>query len=89
MLLTANTDTDIFYMSVYYYMRASQVAPMAKNPPTSAGDERDSGLIPGLGRLGRSSGEGYGNPLQYSSLENPMDRAAWRAIVHRVTKSRT
>ena len=39
--------------------------------------------------LGRSPGEGNGNPLQYSFLENPMDRAAWRATVHRVTKSRT
>ena len=46
----------------------------------------DLGLIPGSGR---SPGEGNGNPLQYSSLENSMDRGAWRAIVHGVTKSRT
>ena len=46
----------------------------------------DLGLIPGLGR---SPGEGNGNPLQYSCLENPMDRGAWRATVHRVAKSRT
>ena len=39
--------------------------------------------------LGRSPGEGHNNPLQYSCLENPMDREAWRAIVHRVTKSQT
>ena len=45
----------------------------------------DSGSIPGLGR---SSGKGNGNPLQYSCLENPMDRGAWRATVHRVAKSR-
>ena len=70
-------------------MRASQVALMVQNPPTNAGDVRDTGLIPGLGRLGRSSAEGYGNSFQYSSLENPMDRAAWRAIVHGVAKSRT
>ena len=47
---------------------------------------RDLGSIPGLGR---SPGEGHGNPLQYSCLENPMDRGAWRATVHRVSKSRT
>ena len=52
----------------------------------NAGDARDSGLIPGLGR---SPGEGHGNPLQYSFLENPMERGAWRATVHRVTKSQT
>ena len=46
----------------------------------------DVDLIP---RSGRSPGEGQGNPLQYSCLENPMDRGAWRATVHRVTKSRT
>ena len=47
---------------------------------------RDLGSIPGLGR---SHGGGLGNPLQYSCLENPMDRGAWRAIVHGITKSRT
>ena len=46
----------------------------------------DLGSIPGLGR---SSGGGHGNPLQYSCLENPMDRGAWQATVHRVTKSQT
>ena len=50
------------------------------NPPAHV---RDVGLMPGLGR---SLGEGNGNPLQYSCLGNPMDRGAWRAIVHRVTK---
>ena len=52
-----------------------------KNPPTNAGDIRDVGLIPGSGR---SSGEGHGNPLQYSYLENPLDRGAWWATVHMV-----
>ena len=66
--------------------RASQVALVVKNLPASAGDVRDSGLIPGLGR---SPGGGNGNPLQYSCLENPMDRGAWQATVHRVAKSRT
>ena len=46
----------------------------------------DPGLIPGSGR---SLGEGNGNPLQYSCLENPMDRGAWQATVHRVTKNQT
>ena len=54
-----------------------------KNPSASAGD---SGSIPGWGR---SPGGGHGNPLQYSCLENPTDRGAWRATVHRVSKSRT
>ena len=55
-----------------------------KNPPANAVDERDTGSTPGLGG---SPGEGYGNPLQYSCLENPMDREASWATVHRVTKS--
>ena len=49
-----------------------------QNSPTNAGDIRDVGWIPGLGR---SPGGGYGNPLQYSGLENPMDRGVWQAIV--------
>ena len=53
---------------------ASQVVLVVKNPPANAGDVRDTGLIPGSGR---SSGGGYGNPLWYSCLENPMDRAAY------------
>ena len=54
---------------------------MVKNLPANAGNE---GLIPGSGR---SSGEGNGNPFQYSCLENPMDRGAWWATVHGVTKA--
>ena len=56
---------------------------MIKNPPANAGDLRDTGSISGLGR---SPGEGNGNPLQYSCLENPMDRGAWWAIIHGVTQ---
>ena len=56
---------------------------MVKNPPANAGDARDVGSIPGLGR---SSGEGNGNPFQYSRLENPMDRGAWQVAVRGVTK---
>ena len=58
------------------------MALVVKNPPAGAGDIRDTGLILGLGR---STGEGHGNPLQYSCLENPMDRGAWQAIVCKVT----
>ena len=57
-----------------------------KNPPANAGDIRDMGSIPGLGR---SPEGGHANPLQYSCLENPKDRGAWWATVHRVTKSQT
>ena len=59
---------------------------VVKNLPANAGDRRDVGLIPGWGR---SPGGGHGNPLQYSCLENPMDKRDWRATVHRVAKSRT
>ena len=59
---------------------------MIKLPPANAGDIRDAVLIPGLGR---SPGRGHGNPLQYSCLENPMDRGAWWATVHRVAKNQT
>ena len=57
---------------------------MVKNLLANAGDIRDRGLIP---RSGRSPGEGHGNPLQYSCLEKPTDGGAWRATVHRVSKS--
>ena len=59
---------------------------MEKNPPANAGDGRRHGFDLGLGR---SPGGGNGNPLQYSCLENPRDRGAWRATVHGVVKSRT
>ena len=62
------------------------VALVVKNPSANAGDIRDSGSIPGLGR---SSGGGNGNPFQYSCLENPMDRGARETEVHRVAQSRT
>ena len=59
---------------------------LVKNLPASAGDVRDPGLIP---ILGTTPGEEHGNLLQYSCLENPMDRGAWRATVHGVAKSQT
>ena len=73
---------NIIYVFIYL---ASQVTLVVKILPANAGDRRDTGSIPGLGR---SPGEGRGNPLQYSCLENSMDRGAWRAIVHRIAKSR-
>ena len=57
----------------FAFLRASQAAIMVKNLPANAGDARNSGSIP---RLGRSPQVGNGNPLQYSCLENPMDRGA-------------
>ena len=69
-----------------YLYGASQVALVVKSLLTSTGDLRDSGLIPGAGR---SPGGEHGNPLQYSCQENPVDRGAWLATVHRVAKSWT
>ena len=59
---------------------------MVKNSIANAGDLRDVGLDPGLGR---SPGEGHGYPLPYSCLENSMNRGAWESEVHRVAKGRT
>ena len=66
----------------YWIIRDSQVKLVVKYPPANAGD---AGLIP---KSVRFLGEGNGNPLQYSCLENTLDREAWRTIVHRVAKSR-
>ena len=63
-----------------------RVFPGGSDSKESAHNEGDPGSIPGLGR---SSGEGNGNPLQYSYLDSPMDRGAWRAAVHGVAKSQT
>ena len=59
---------------------------MVKNLPANAGDARDAGSIPGTGR---SPGVGNGNPLQYSCLENPMNRGAWQVTAYSVTESDT
>ena len=59
---------------LFKYKESSQVALVTKNPPANAGDVRDPGSIPGSGI---SPGEGNGNPLQYSCMENHMDRGAW------------
>ena len=65
---------------------APQAALVVKNPCASAGDKRDLGLVPGLGR---SPGGGHGKTFQYSCLENPMDRGVWWATIHKITNSRT
>ena len=77
----------IKYLSTKYKtIRPSKVALVVKNLPANAGDTRDAGPNPGSGR---SPGEGNGNTLQYSCLENPMDRGSCQAAVHGVTKSQT
>ena len=73
----------LIYLRHYW---TSQVALMVKNPPAIVGDTKDAGSIPGSGR---SFGGGHGILFQYSCLENLMDRGAWRAVDHRVAKSRT
>ena len=59
------------------------MALVVKNSSANGGGKRDPASIPGLGRF---PGEGYGNPLQYSCLKNPMDRGAWQAAIHSVFK---
>ena len=73
-------SATFFFLRLFYTSKimASQVALVVKNPPANAGDIRGLGSIPGLGR---SLGEENGNSLQYSGLENLMDRGAWRATV--------
>ena len=70
----------------YSPLRGFPGVTVVKNPPANAGDTRDAGSIPGSGR---SPGVGNGKQLQYFCLENPVDRGAWQAIVHEVTKSWT
>ena len=74
----------MFYITSTDATQASQVTLVVKNPPANAGDLRDAGLIPGSGR---SPGGDYGNPPQYSCLENSVDRGDWWATVHRISKS--
>ena len=76
----------MYIESISILYGASLVALVVKNPPAKGGDIRVTTSTPGSGR---SPGGGHGNPLQYSCLENPMDRGAWRATVHRFAKSWT
>ena len=74
------------FCNIYIEFRASQVVLVVKNPLANAGDVRDVGSISGSGQ---SHGGGHCNPLQYSCLQNPMDRGAWWATDHSITKSQT
>ena len=84
-LNTYQNSYSTIYTNTQIYKHTPQV-PVVKNLPANAGDIRDTGLIPGSER---SPGGGHGNPLQYSFLENPIDRGSWQATVHRVAQSRT
>ena len=85
--LTFNHFFKLSHKYVFiFFQTPEQVVLVVKNLPANAGDIRDMHLIPGLGR---SPGVGDGNPLQYSCLENPIDRGAWQATVGRVAKSWT
>ena len=84
---TVSLKIFIFTIEVFSAtLRASLGALVVKSWSSKAGDTRDSGSVLGSGRF---PGGGHGNPLQYSSLENPVDRGAWWAVVHRVAQSRT
>ena len=85
--ISISRQTCTYYLFFGRFLAgASQVALVVKNPPANAGDLRDVGLIP---RSGRSPGEGHGNSVQCSCLENPIDRGAWWATVYGVAKSQT
>ena len=71
---------------IYTYTWGFPAGAVVENPPVNAGDTGDVGSIPGMGR---SPGGGSGDPLQYSCLENPLDRGAWWATFHGVAKSHT
>ena len=75
----------LYILSLSIYTRTSLVAQIVKNLPVSARGIRDLSSIPGSGRF---PGEGNGNPLHYSCLENPMDGGVWWAAVHGVARSR-
>ena len=80
------THSSIRAWRIPWTEEPAQVVLVVKKLPASAGDVKDTGSVPGPER---SPGEGHGNPLQHSCLENSMDREAWLAIVHRVTESNT
>ena len=76
-------SVSISFLKLFSSSRVSQAVLVVKSPPADALDIRDEGSIPGSGK---SPGGGRGNPLQYSCLENPMDKGAWWATVHSVPK---
>ena len=77
---------EFAFLMIAISFRPTQLVLVVKSPPASTGDVRDAGLTPGLER---SPGGRYGSPLQCFCLENPMDRGAWWAVVHRVPKGWT
>ena len=82
----SNLDSSLYFIQSnisHDVLLASQVVLVVKNAPANAGDKRDSGSIPELGRF---HGEENSNPLQYSCLENPMDKGAWQGAVQGVAK---
>ena len=80
-----NFSSDSYWKS----FRVSEVALVVKNPPANAGDAGDTGDVGSIPGSGRCPRWGHGNPLQYSCLENSMDRGGWQATIHRVAKSLT
>jgi len=84
--LTQGLNPGLQHWGQMFYYLSHQGIPMVKNPPDNSGDIRDTGSIPGLGRF---PGKGHGYSLQYSCLENPMDRGAWHATVHGIAESQT
>ena len=77
---------QIYIQGLSWWLKTTQNKTEQKNLPANEGDIRSVSLIHGLGRF---PGGGNGNPLQYSCLDNPMDRGTWQATVHGVTKSQT
>ena len=83
-ILDTNYPPDARFARIVHLFSLLPAGAVVENPPANAEDTRDMGLIPGSRRF---PGRGNGNLLQYSCLENPMDRGAWQAIDHGVTKS--
>ena len=80
----ANSFLFIYYSFIIIIIGASLVAQLVKNPSANARDARDEGSIPGWGRF---PGDGNGNPLQYSCLENSVDGGGWQSTAHGVAES--
>ena len=81
--MTRTNLEDIMLNEISQSQKASQVVLVVKNPPVKAGNIRGASSIPGSGRSLRG---GRGNPLQYSCLENSLNRRTWQATVHRITE---
>ena len=86
LIITRKDNNSNYFFIEYWNLGASQVAQVVKNPLVNAEVARDVGWIPGLGISSRG---GNGNPLQYSCMENHMNRGTWWAMVHGLAKSWT